>query len=160
MQSGVSRADPEPPPSVCTRLHTGSHSSDRKVRPSSARLHHQPPISLRPSFHSFVFFHRSSFTMSSILQDGAAHCAPASFYLPPHLPAHVLPLSTCPAPSLFNHLSSLPPLSAWDRASLPSFIKSFHFYSFIFDQKDDNAPLISTLLRSIRTKLSLQQNCV
>lgn len=66
------------------------------------------------SIHSLVHlsthssFHWSSFTMSSVLRDAAAHCALASSRLPAHPPAHVLPLSTCTVPSLFNHLLSLP----------------------------------------------------
>lgn len=104
MQSGVTTSHPDPSLSVCPRLRTGTHSSDRKVRPNSVQLLHYPSI------HSSIFsthssFHWSSFTVSSILRDAAAHFALAPSYLPPHPPAHVIPLSICTVSSLFNHLS-------------------------------------------------------
>ena len=78
-------------PQSAPRLRTGTHSSDRKVRPNSVRLH---PFT-HPSFHPFIL--------------SLVFIRPV---LPPHQPAHVLPLSTCKVryyltTSLFPFLSVL-----------------------------------------------------
>ncbi|KAK2905917.1 hypothetical protein Q8A73_009860 [Channa argus] len=103
MQSGVTTTQPKPSFSVCLRLRTGPHSSDRKVRPNSVQLLHYPSIhlSIFPPIHPFPW---SSFTMSSILWDlcsgnplstspTTCSCAP-SFHLHSILTiTHISPLS-------------------------------------------------------------------
>lgn len=146
MQSGVNPADPKPRLSVWPRLRTDTLSSDRKVRPRCCSTLH--PFA-RPSFHPFIPFHWSSFTIPSTLPNTAAHCAPASSYLPPHPLSHVLPLSTCTVSSLFNHIFSLSVLVFASRTT-PCLADSFHPSSL----HQPHTSLLQTALMKVWTCLT------
>lgn len=102
MQSGVSTAQQKAPLSVCPRLRTGTHSSDRKVR---TQLCSVAPLSIPhpcPSFHPFnssfslVFIH---YVFHSL---GRSRSLCSGILLPPHPPTHLLMCSVF-APAQFPH---------------------------------------------------------
>lgn len=126
MQSGVTTAEPEPPLSVCHRLRTGTHSSDRKVRPSSVQLLHY--LSIHPLIHLSTYPSFSMVFMHCVFPIPRATAA--SLWHPPTcLPTHLLMSSSFPPAQYLHYLTTnprhVPPLCLWDSLT-SSFIKSFH----------------------------------
>lgn len=112
-QSGVTTARLPGRPSVCPRLRTGTHSSHRKVRPTSAQPLHSPSIrsSIFPPIRPLTGLHPPC--LPSLGGRGGAvvgGTAPASSYLPP--PTSCFSLSPPARHPHYLTTSSLFPLSA------------------------------------------------
>lgn len=110
-QSGVTTARLPGRQSVCPRLRTGTHSSHRKVRPTSVQPLHSPSIrsSIFPPIRPFTGLHPPCLPS---LREGAVvgGTEPASSYLPP--PTSCFSLSPPARHPHYLTTSSLFPLSA------------------------------------------------
>lgn len=157
MQSGVTTARLEPPLSVCPRLRTGTHSSDRKVRPNSVQLLHYPSIhsSIFPPIHPFTGLH------SPCLPFSGTQLLTVLWHPPVCLPTHLLMFSLFPPAQYLHYLttSSLSPLSVLlsvsETARLPLLLNTFSIYFCPKNAQPLSTELISTLLPSLLIKLAL-----
>lgn len=121
MQSGVTTAYAEPPLSVCTRLRTGSYSSDRKVRLCST-----PPLSIHPPHLSIlppIHLHPPCPLRTQLLQHPPL-CLPTSLH------------------STFNHISFIFLPSCLSQDFLSSFLPNFFK---IYSSSKNARPMLTPL---------------
>lgn len=102
MQSGVTTDHSEPPLSVCPRLRTGTHSSNRKVRPNSVQLLRYPSIhsSIFPPIHPFTGLY------SPHLPFSGTQLLTVLWHPPVCLPTHLLMFSLFPPAQYLHHLTA------------------------------------------------------